>query len=764
MASPPLSLDMLSLTIRDTPAKISVPLACRRLSDYLCQPRGDALRDFFRHVVPRTPSGRGGREAFKELLCSLFALEGDADGWLAHASGSSQRQREAAAALRAFLAPCGPLLTAVAWADADGGVRYDFPSELLPERARRLIASGAAGLAVLRESLPYRGWLLEGGRSAGAGGAGPLLSLTPGRYFLFWTAHAAAKPGGKLRLATREAELPLSPPPGQSAEKGAKPVAAGAARGLLHSALHPSHSNSPARLSHPYRELLLGLLAHCAPLSAPPPPRDPSFGSFACAQSAPQLRVSGEELVAILREFWLSEYEDAAGFVPFQPPTSPAPRAGFASWAPPGEDRVAALRLLLGFLASLPLAQHPPATPTGTLRSPGRSPLPAPSPLSAPPAAALAQLCGVSPLLAQLHKPVYRLLRAAFSGCPADSQADLKPLLRLWATVLLPWAAWPRDAAPATAEGWAGVRGLPPPARDDCGGAAWGGHVDAVSPFATRLLEHFAAFACARVQVDPADAAALLDGALLALCGLGEAFLDRLRRLEQRHNELQSSGTAAHGRGDDVALALAATLEEWEGVARPAYGPQKASPRAPLAALQPAGAAAQGVAWVLQVVEREAPFCATPVRAELRQRLALCAQFALRLPPPPPPPPGAHATSGPDVTAEGFSRPGLAKRVLADRHLPPVDPWTAPVGSHEVSILVWPAVAASVWMTEALRGWGRGEGRVGAAAPARLRGWLLAQRVNLRPLAETASLAGLAVLAVAWWLLRWLLRAATAEA
>jgi hypothetical protein len=36
--------------------------------------------------------------------------------------------------------------------------------------------------------------------------------------------------------------------------------------------------------------------------------------------------------------------------------------------------------------------------------------------------------------------------------------------------------------------------------------------------------------------------------------------------------------------------------------------------------------------------------------------------------------------------------------------------------------------------------------------------------VNLRPLAETASLAGLAVLAVAWWLLRWLLRAATAEA
>jgi len=788
-----LSLAQLAQLIRDAPGKQPVAYAVRKVGEYLDAARGDALRDFFRaRLAP------GGREAYKELLSALFALDSStSDGWLGHAAtGEHARQRDAAAALRAFLAPAGPLLRAVAWMDADGGVLYAFPPDLLPERARRLLAAGPAGLAALREALPYRGCVCAAAAAVQAQLASaaqpPLLQLTPGRYFLFWTAYAALRPGAKLRLAAAEVEVPLpSAQPllaaaaaardaaAQASPRAAAGVGAGASR-LLHTALAAAHHPAAAprpQPQHPYRDLVLGLLAAAAPLPPVTARAGAQPASPAAAAAAPPpalaLRCSAEELVAILREFWLPDSDDlpaalaaggarAAGPPPGPPPFTLAPPAGGQryvpppSFVPPSEDRLAAIRMLVSYLGAAP--------PPGPQPSGGGSGVGA---AAAAAAAPLAAQCGVSPLLATLHRPLYRLLRGALEGWPADSQASLRPLLLLWSALLLPWAAAPRDRLLEAACPGA----LPPAVREE---ARWRAAVEASAPFATKMLEHWVAFACVRVQVDAGDAAEVLTAVLAALAALGEGHLEALRALEAAHNAALPGARAAPGPLAAKGAALLATLLDWEAPPRDASAAGRATPpvprtpgaapppaaglptAAPLHTLDPGLGVSQWVAVLMQRIEREAAFAAasaSPIRPELRLRLQAYAFAVLRLPPGPPPGSGGGGgarRAPPADDAEGLARPGLARRMLADKHLPARDPLTLPIASHELPFLARPLARLSLALRERARACAE-DGRL----PAWLRRALLACSPNLRPLSEPATLGCVAAVWLLWRVTCW---------
>ena len=672
------ALNSLALAVRDAPSRASVPSVCRQLTEYLTTARGDALRDVFR-VPLRAVSGR---VLYLEVLSALFALD-DAlypEGWLSHAASSSSRAKDATVALAAFLHPQGPLLSAVAWADADGGVTYTFPEEQLPERTKRLLRGGPQGVASLREGLPYSLCL-----EAASGGRPPPVRLTPGLYFLFWLACAPGRPGGRsLRLGATEVDPLLGPPkaasggaPGHSLPLGAAKEklthAVGAGASLLQSVLHTSptapHGGAPAqaatpggaslptpaspllasgagagvKLGHPYRELLQGLLNQLAPVVDT---HSSGVAAGVSGQAAQQsngggqalgggLRVSGDMLVAICQDFWLSDPDDV--------PPSPAPHGGAGapsagqlmpgpglqlqrsgggqltqaggmqpqaaarSWAfsPPQEDRVAAIRILVTHFHAVPPQCGTPPQPgggSGAGRG-GLSPAPslgfrattsallsprghlAPSPSSPPSPLALA--CGLHPLGATLHRPLFSLLRKCFTAWPPDSHADMGAVLRLWTAVLTPWAfASPQQLAAAGGAGG--------------GESPWSAYVAATSPFSLALTQHFAAHCCRRVQVAPADALSRAERGLAPLAALGDSLLAVLRDVEAGHNAAVAdmlagtpggTGALPGGAWTSLGRRLAAMLGEWEapaGCSGAEGGPQAAAllsaspPRTPL--------------------------------------------------------------------------------------------------------------------------------------------------------------------------------------
>jgi hypothetical protein len=277
-----------------------------------------------------------------------------------------------------------------------------------------------------------------------------------------------------------------------------------------------------------------------------------------------------------------------------------------------------------------------------------------------------------------------------------------------------------------------------------------------------------------------------------------------------------SSAAAADGCPPAKAAAFVATVLDWEtpprgeaclppppgalvsgfgtprGVATAA--PPPPSPRTPgaaAAALQagrpcaqplrslggdPSAGCALWVAQLLERIEREAVAGGPPgggaggpaygppgalIRPELRLRLAAYAFVALRLPPGPLPGSGGGggrrpaAGGAPDegAAAEGLRRPGLARRTLADKHLPACDPLMTPVAAYELPWLVRPLVAASLGLQAACAAAAE-EPRL----PRRVRAALAAARFNLRPLAEPATL----VCALAAWAAYRLLSAALA--
>ena len=833
-------MEALALLVRDAPARVSVSSVVRRVSEYLASARGDALRDFFRLPLRST-----GRELYLELLSALFALDDAiyAEGWVAHASGSSARAREAAAALKAFLSPTGPLLTAVAWMDADGGLTYTFPEEQLPERTRRLLASGPAGVAMLRESLPYKACLQP---PSSATGRAPPLRLTPGLFFLFWTACAAVRPGGKsLRLAATDSDvctaqaapgghqgaverLSCAVDAGASLFKSvmASPQAIGSGGGSTGTSAAATASSALRPQLHPYNELLLALLSHCAPLGAAPAAAAASAGAaggWGVASSPqpsgsslqpprPALRVQADMVVAILKDFWLSDPEELPGVAPSaggggagqQPAGGPLPGAlltpagtqGVTSppgaqrawaFAPPGEDRLAAVRVLYSYFASAPPLPLP------------QTPLP-----PAPSSTALAAMAGIPQPLAGLLRPTYRLLRASLLGWPHESHADLKPLLRLWAAVLLPWEAGAAAAA---------VGAPAPPPRED---PRWRAYVLGSAPFSLKLLEYFAGLACHRLQLDAQDCAALLDRVLCCYGAMGQAQIEALRELEAAHNALvvglpapqQPSAWAAA-----AAPCLAATLTDWEAAAKgaaaavsPGARAQQAallapsSPRTPASSfgasprhaahtLQAAAAApppmlcvfderagvAQCVGWLLErLADREAalgPF----LRPDLRQRLASNAFAVLRVRVAQPvAQQGARgggregaAAGAQAMRAERLARPGLARRNLAEQDVPrprDFDTMLRPIEGDELPLLVrllvplsrrvnaWAGLGgeqAPQWLEDAVAPLPVAQGVKAALGRARL---------NLRPLAEKQTLAALALA----WLLVATLRALAA--
>ena len=924
------ALNALALAVRDAPSRTSVSTVCRQLTEYLTTARGDALRDVFRAPL-RSVSGR---VLYLEVLSALFALD-DAlypEGWLSHAASSSSRAKDATAALAAFLHPQGPLLSAVAWADADGGVTYTFPEEQLPERTKRLLRGGPQAVASLRENLPYS-QCLEAAAAGGATASGraPPVRLTPGLYFLFWLACAPGRPGGRsLRLGATEVDPVVGPPKaaaggahahsqplGGAKEKLTHAVGAGAS--LLQSVLHtggspgaphgngalPAQAATPggsslqtpasplpgagAKLGHPYRDLLQGLLNQLAPVVST---HSPSAGAPALAgntggQAAQQpgggqtlgggLRVSGDMLVAICRDFWLSDPDDV--------PPSPAPHGGGApapgtnqlvpgaglqrgvsgqfqqgamqqpnggtgarSWAfsPPQEDRVAAIRILVTHFHAVPPPCGTPPPPGGTAQA-ALSPVPSTgfrhssssamlsprghlAPSSGCPPSPLALACGLHPLGATLHRPLFALLRKCFTSWPPDSHADMGAVLRLWAAVLTPWAfASPQQLA--AAGGGSG------------GDSPWSAYVAATSPFSLALTQHFAAHCCRRVQVAPSDALSRAERGLAPLAALGDTLLDILRDVEAGHNAAVADaqvGTpggagALPGGGAWTALGhrLAAMLGEWEGTQGGSSALEAASllsaspPRTPLPGAfgggggfrlggmgspssphhpgTPAAAAAAvpqqqlaplvvfdthaGVGqWLAWMVERCDERCeAVPGgqhgghhglhvphrRPDTRTRLVNAIWVVTRVKVPPPQqahtPGGQQGGGGGDAAAAAalrLSRPGIASRMWADQDLGvrsnghgDAMAWaTMPIASFEVPSLVRLLVPLSLRINAAL-------GLTSDVPPP----WVVALplpeawhrtvatwRVNLRVLAETATLGWLAALWAAWRCLSWL--------
>jgi hypothetical protein len=925
------ALNALALAVRDAPSRTSVSTVCRQLTEYLTTARGDALRDVFRAPL-RAVSGR---VLYLEVLSALFALD-DAlypEGWLSHAASSSSRAKDATAALAAFLHPQGPLLSAVAWADADGGVTYTFPEEQLPERTKRLLRGGPQAVASLRESLPYS-QCLEAAPSGGAttSGRAPPVRLTPGLYFLFWLACAPGRPGGRsLRLGATEVDPVVGPPRGAAggAHGHSQPLggakeklthAVGAGASLLQSVLHNSSSpgaphggaqaaqaatpggssslqtpasplpGAGAKLGHPYRDLLQGLLNQLAPVA---PSGSSSTGATPLAgntggQPAQQpggvqtlgggLRVSGDMLVAICRDFWLSDPDD----VPPSPPphgggaTAPGasqliPGAGLQrgvsgqfqqgamqqqqpnggsgarSWAfsPPQEDRVAAIRILVThFHAVLPPCGTPPPPPgtaqlspvpstgfrtsqhgsTNALLSPRGHLAPSSGCLPSP----LALACGLHPLGATLHRPLFTLLSKCFTSWPPDSHADMGSVLRLWAAVLTPWAfASPQQLAAAGGVSAAGE-------------SPWSAYVAATSPFSLALTQHFAAHCCRRVQVAPSDALSRAERGLAPLAALGDSLLHVLRDVEAGHNAAVAdaqAGTpgaagALPGGGAWTALGhrLAATLGEWEGKAGSSsaleaahllsaspprtplpgafggggglrLGGMMGSPSSPHAGTPAAAAAAApqlaplvvfdphaGVGqWLAWMVERYDERCeAVPGgqhsthhglhvphrRPDTRARLVNAIWVVTRVKVPPPQQvhtPGGQQGGGSDAAAAAalrLSRPGIASRMWADQDLGvrsngPGDAmaWaTMPIASFEIPSLVRLLVPLSLRINAAL-------GLTSDVPPPWVTALPLPEawhrkvatwRVNLRFLAETATLGWLAALWAAWRCLAWL--------
>lgn len=788
-----LSPDALVQMVQASPSSKSISSTCRDIGEWLSCARGETLRSFFR----APPQAGSPRAPFQVLLSALFALdEAAGEGWLAFAAAPGRdRERDA---LKTLLSTKGPLLSAVAAADADGNVRYSFLPALLPPWAWRLSQHTNQ------------------------------FSLLPGRYFLFWAALYAARPGvggarSSVRLAASEAALaaqmtahgtahPLSRLSTAFAAVQSLGHAGGAAGGGLQAASGGVHP-------HPFASFLCDVLGSALP---PAGSANPAATAEAAASGIgglsmrflstlqggassgwplmqatpePKLASSPEELVGVLRECWLGDEDVPTPLLTLQPqqeqrsPFAAAlvqPHAahafspggmstlsgGLASlprvWAPalPWEDRVTAIRLLVSRVQACAWASAVSASahghhafPFGMPLSP-RTPVPSATSLATPSATSRGDMTPASlsalSLLPGLHAPLFKLIRRSLAALPSRGGAreDMQPLLMCLLAVICP-----PELACTT---------VPVPIEVH---AAWSRHFENTSPFFVLLPPMFIAHAASRAESDPAAAVAVLDGVLSGLASLGAERLGRLRGLCEAHNARAGYG---HGGGGDGAVntrtaaadaaAFGSVFAYWDasrqGVQAPTTPPSVAhgatstppktaqlSPPPPRLLLFERSMAPAAVAACVESV-----FASGVVRSDVRSRIRADATTALGVRfRDASATPGAgglstilspkRRTSVPVAQHTDVQRAGLARRLLPEQVPAFGDLMLRPLCADEVGPLARFLVRVSLAANAAA---GLGSGRQHA--------WLdPSWRINLRPLAEKQVLL---LMGLAWLALR----------
>lgn len=475
-------------------------------------------------------------------------------------------------------------------------------------------------------------------------------------------------------------------------------------------------------------------------------------------------------------------------------------------YEPPGEEEAASVATLAthvttdwgpGGVPAPALARAPwlPALPPAPAPPPGAARRSPPPPRLGPAAGDAAQAFGRS---------LYRFLSRAVAGWPPGR--PLAPVVDVWLAAAAPWAARAPRAAPPRAAGGllqstsSGLKShisslaheiaRRPSSGGGSGAApradarAWAPHLLAFAPLWTGLLPPFAALVASRAAVDGPAALADLTRVLRALAG-AEGAVDLLAAAEAAAAAAGGPGPAPAAPAADVAALadvapfLVDAAAEWEATANAgsAAAAAAASPRAPAwrpfgappapsapppafgsdansaaARVRDALAAAEGASRGGALAAAELAAARSAAAAALGRRVAGAAGSPGDRNAPPPDP----ADDAPVPGALAKARPGVAARYRGD--------WARrPVGAREVGPLVTLTLAASDAINAGL-GLGPGPDAGGpawlravpAAEAARRRARAAGWRVNLRPLAETATLAWLVVGA---WVVGWVLPA-----